>query len=184
MDEKNRTPLRRILLALLIAVCATIAAVAVGSSNTARADEADLAGLGWIWPLERFRLEAPYVAPAHEYGPGHRGVDLQPLQEGAAILRSPADGVVAFAGQVAGRGIVTVDHGGGLVTTLEPVDPLVVAGNAVRRGETLATLGLGGHTRPGSVHFGVRRDGKYINPLLLLGGVPRAILLPCCDALG
>mgnify|MGYP001116210698 CR=1 FL=1 len=44
----------------------------------------------------------------------------------------------------------------------------------------VGTVDVGGHTPAGAVHFGVREDGVYINPLLLLGGVERAILLPCC----
>ena len=44
----------------------------------------------------------------------------------------------------------------------------------------MARLAAGGHAAPGLLHFGVRLDGEYINPLILLGGVPRAILLPCC----
>lgn len=132
---------------------------------------------GWIWPASGFSLLAPFEAPPHEYGPGHRGIDLVP--EGSSI-RSPADGVVAFAGAVAGRGVLTIDHGDGLVTTLEPVTSTRAAGEAVDRGEEVASLSTGGHAAPGTLHFGVRLDGAYINPQLLLGGVPRAVLLPCC----
>ena len=139
----------------------------------------DLASLGWVWPAPRFRLARPFVAPAHEYGPGHRGIDLDLL--GGSVVQAPADGVAAFAGKVAGRGIVTIDHGNGLVTTLEPVDPAVEAGAPVRRGEEVATLAVGGHAAAGALHFGVRLNGAYVNPMLLLGGVPRAVLLPCCD---
>jgi murein DD-endopeptidase MepM/ murein hydrolase activator NlpD len=139
----------------------------------------DLADLGWVWPAGNFRLARMYVAPAHEYGPGHRGIDLALL--GSSTLISPADGTVAFAGSVAGRGVLTIDHGGGLVTTLEPVDTSLMPGASVHRGEEVATLGVGGHSAPGELHFGVRLDGRYINPMLLLDGVPRAILLPCCD---
>jgi murein DD-endopeptidase MepM/ murein hydrolase activator NlpD len=148
---------------------------------SAIAGEGDLSARGWIWPLERFRVARPFVAPAHEYGPGHRGVDLEPLDTGAAVLVSPSDGVVAFAGDVAGRGIITIDHGGGLVTTLEPVETTLSPGTVVARGDDVATLSVGGHASPGTIHFGVRLDGGYINPLLLLGGVPRAVLLPCCE---
>jgi murein DD-endopeptidase MepM/ murein hydrolase activator NlpD len=119
------------------------------------------------------------VAPAHEYGPGHRGIDLDLL--GDSAVRAPADGIVAFAGDVAGRGILTIDHGNGLVTTLEPVDTVLVPGTQVRRGENVAMLAAGGHAASGELHFGVRLHGKYINPMLLLGGVPRAVLLPCCE---
>ena len=95
-------------------------------------------------------------------------------------MLAPADGTVAFAGAVAGRGVLTIDHGNGLVTTLEPIETSLVPGTAVTKGEEVGTVTIGGHTEPGAVHFGVRRDGEYINPLLLVAEVPRAVLLPCC----
>lgn len=133
---------------------------------------------GWAWPVAHERIIAPFVAPAHEYGPGHRGIDL--ASDVGADVRSPAAGIVAFAGSVAGRGIVTIDHGDGLVTTLEPVAAGLAIGTVVDRGTVVATVATGGHTPTGAVHFGVREDGEYINPMLLLGGVERAVLLPCC----
>ena len=130
--------------------------------------------------MRPFRLVRAYVAPAHEYGPGHRGIDLEPL--GGAEVRAPAAGVVAFAGSVAGRGILTIDHGDGLVTTLEPVQTAAGAGRAVsRRTRSSRRSRSGGHAAAGTLHFGVRLHGDYINPMLLLGEVPRAVLLPCCD---
>ncbi|WP_082734055.1 murein hydrolase activator EnvC family protein [Microbacterium hominis] len=134
----------------------------------------------WAWPVRPPRISEPYRAPAHAYGEGHRGIDLA-----AAVgspVTSPDDGMVAFAGTVVDRGILTIDHGGGLVSTLEPVEPLVAAGAVVRAGDVVATVGTGGHTRTGELHLGAREDGAYITPLRLLSEVPRAILLPCCDA--
>lgn len=133
---------------------------------------------GWRWPVAPLRVVAPFVAPAHEYGPGHRGIDLAAAF--GAPVAAPAPGVVAFVGSVAGRGVVTIDHGDGLVTTLEPVNGSVAIGDAVSAGDVVGTVDAGGHTEAGAVHFGVRRHGAYINPMLLLGEVPRAVLLPCC----
>jgi len=133
----------------------------------------------WSWPLAAFRVTVPYEAPDGEYGPGHRGIDLAPLSP--APVRAPSGGVIAFAARVVDREVVTIDHGSGLVTTLEPVVSSLPVGSVVERGEGIGKLGVGGHTAPGELHFGVRRDGAYINPMLLLGGVPRAVLLPCCD---
>ncbi|MGA7149078.1 MAG: M23 family metallopeptidase [Microbacterium sp.] len=121
----------------------------------------------------------PYEAPAHRYAPGHRGIDLRPASDRPDVL-APADGSVAFAGMVAGRPVLTIDHGDGLVTTLEPLETVLTPGTSVSRGEEIGTIALGGHTEPGAVHFGVRLHGEYINPLLLLEGIPRAVLLPCC----
>ena len=140
------------------------------------AERVDLASLSWVWPLEGAAVTRPYVQPAHRYAPGHRGIDLR----GRGEVRSPADGVIAFAGPVAGRPVVTIDHGGGLVTTLEPVVTTLRPGDPVARGAPLGAITSGGHSAPGELHFGVRLDGESINPLLLLGGIPRAILLPGC----
>lgn len=178
---------RRAALWVAVVLCLnSVSAPAAGAAGAGARPEAsaslravDLAARDWVWPASNFRLARVYVAPAHEYGPGHRGIDLALL--GSSVVVSPADGIVAFAGRVAGRGVLTIDHGDGLVTTLEPVDTVLGPGTAVRRGEDVGTVTLGGHSAPGEVHFGVRLDGRYINPMLLLGGIPRAVLLPCCD---
>lgn len=177
-----RFPLRALALAALFAllggtVVATAPAVARARPEVAAASMVP-AGLGWRWPVTEFRLARPYKAPAHRYGSGHRGVDLRPLA--SSDISSPADGHIAFSGRVADRWILTIDHGGGLVTTLEPIDSSWRAGEPVSQGDIVGTLALGGHTPPGALHFGVRLHGEYVNPLLLLGGVPRAVLVPCC----
>ncbi|MFH8250079.1 murein hydrolase activator EnvC family protein [Microbacterium sp. B2969] len=155
-------------LLLLVGACAGGAPAAAAAPTS-----------GWVWPVAPFRLVAPYVQPVHDYAPGHRGIDLESL-DGFSV-RSPADGVIAFVGDVAGRPVLTIDHGAGLVSTLEPVSSTLTPGTRVLRGEMVGDLSLGGHAASGALHFGVRLDGEYINPLLLLGGVPRAVLLPCCD---
>lgn len=152
--------------------------VAAGAVHSSADDALDASAGEWGWPVHPFQLVRAFVAPPHPYGSGHRGIDLLP--PGGSVVLSPSAGVVAFSGQVAGRGVVTVDHGGGLVSTFEPVDPVVAAGARVERATPLGTPSVGGHAEPGAVHVGVRLDGEYINPLLLLGGVPRAVLLPCC----
>jgi murein DD-endopeptidase MepM/ murein hydrolase activator NlpD len=154
------------------------AAAAPATTFPSDSGSAELEDARWIWPAAPFRMGRAYEAPAHRYGSGHRGVDLHPM--GSQDVRAPAGGSVAFVGIVAGRGVLTIDHGGGLVTTLEPIDSPLMAGELVQRGELLGTVALGGHAAPGDLHFGVRLRGEYINPLLLLGGVPRAVLLPCC----
>jgi len=130
---------------------------------------------GWVWPATPPRVVRPFIAPAHPYGPGHRGLDLA-----ADAVRSPADGHVAFVGMVAGRDIVTIDHGDGLVTTFEPVVTDLDVGAVVARASPVGRVSPGGHSGPATVHFGVRWNGAYVNPLRMLGGVPRAVLLPCC----
>lgn len=132
----------------------------------------------WAWPVLAPRVVSAYVAPAHAYAPGHRGVDVE--SRSGTTVYAPDDGVIAFAGTVVDRAIVTIDHGGGIVSTLEPVTPRVAAGEVVARGDVVGDLAIGGHAPAGTLHLGARIDGEYVNPLRFLGGIPRAVLLPCC----
>ena len=137
---------------------------------------------GWLWPVAGPReVVEEFRAPEHDYGPGHRGIDIA-ADAGAAVL-APADGVVAFRGVVVDRPLLTIDHGEGYVTTFEPVDSELSPGSAVQGGQEIGNVATGGHAAPGTVHVGLRLHGVYVNPMLMFGGIPRAILLPCCEPL-
>lgn len=136
------------------------------------------AGPVYSWPLDPpHPVLRPFEAPADPYGPGHRGVDLGGTP-GQAV-RAAAAGTVVFAGQLAGRGVISVDHADGLRTTYEPVTPEVAAGQQVAAGEVLGQLmpGHPGCTAAACLHWGVRRGGEYLDPLGLLG-TGRVRLLP------
>lgn len=158
---------------------ALLAATSTGTASaTVAVSEPIPSAEPWQWPVTPVAIVRPFIAPAHPYGPGHRGIDLAGADDGQ--VRAPASGVIAFAGVVVDRPLITIDHGDGLVTTLEPVVTDLTVGTAVLGGDHVGSVPAGGHDGAGAVHFGVRRNGEYINPLLLLGGVPRAVLLPCC----
>lgn len=172
-----------------VLMCAAIAAASPAAAATrtpvADADAVAVAARAepatvWQWPVTG-TVSRPFQQPAHTYGPGHRGIDIAVTVPGEVAVRTPAPGIVAYAGTVVDRPIVTIDHGDGLVTTLEPVVASRGVGEAVGAGEVVGTLGGGGHARAGELHLGVRLDGEYINPLRLLAEVPRAVLLPCCE---
>ena len=119
---------------------------------------------------------APFIAPATPYAAGHRGIDLA-TQAGNIVLASH-DGVVSFAGVVVDRPVLSITMAGDLITTVEPVLTLVAVGDRVRAGQEIGTVATGGHCPPGCLHLGVRLHGRYVSPLLYLGGLQRAVLLP------
>jgi murein DD-endopeptidase MepM/ murein hydrolase activator NlpD len=168
---------------LLVGLVATLApvgpaasALPTASSPNAPADAALVERDPWTWPTEPpITVVAPFRAPATPYAAGHRGVDLS-AGAGQSVL-APAAGVVSFAGMVAGRPVVSLDHGDGIVSSMEPVSTELSAGEAVAEGAPVGTVGEGGHC-DGCIHLGVRVDGEYVSPMLFLGGVPRAVLLP------
>lgn len=140
----------------------------------------------FTWPLPApHPVVRPFVPPATPYGPGHRGVDLAG-QPGSAVTAA-GDGVVAHAGPVAGRGVVSIVHANGLRTTYEPVEAAVAAGTRVTRGEVIGHLARGHDGCVDTVvdtaaclHWGALRGDEYLDPLgLLTSG--RVRLLPWKD---
>ncbi|MFC7244040.1 murein hydrolase activator EnvC family protein [Catellatospora aurea] len=138
---------------------------------------------GWRWPLAGTpRLVRGFDPPPRPWLPGHRGVDLA-ASPGWPVLAA-GGGTVVYAGVLAGRGVVSVDHPGGLRTTYEPVDALVEAGDVVAAGSTIGLLAAGhpGCSASACLHWGLRRGSLYLDPLAVLG-LARVRLLPGGGAL-
>ncbi len=165
--HRRPEPPRRVPRLAILAAVLTILAVFTdpGTARGAPSPDGRLS-----WPLSPAPSVTRYFdAPETPYGPGHRGVDLA-APPGANVLAA-AEGVVMFAGPVAGRGVVSIDHDGGLSTTYEPVASSVAAGDQVFRGQVLGTLAAGhpGCPEAACLHFGVRRGEEYVDPLTLIG---------------
>lgn len=128
------------------------------------------------WPLVPPRLTRSFDAPRPDWQPGHRGVDLagvpgQPVHAAAA-------GTVVFAGVLAGRPVVSVEHPGGLRTSYEPVDAVVTPGQLVSAGAPLGRLTAGhpGCPAPACLHWGAMwgpaARADYVDPVALLESTP------------
>ena len=93
------------------------------------------------------------------------------------MVRSALAGTVTFAGVLAGRGVVVVDHGD-VRTTYEPVTNSVSVGDAIARGGVIGRLDLAGsHCFPEAcLHWGLIRGSTYLDPLSLVGGGPIRLL--------
>ncbi|GAA4530693.1 M23 family metallopeptidase [Brachybacterium paraconglomeratum] len=142
----------------------------------------------WQWPLPPpHEVIAPFDAPEHPYGPGHRGIDIGAPAAGAAV-HAVAPGTVRFSGIVAGRGVVSIAHADGLLSTYEPVAGTVAAGEQVEAGTEIGTLvDAAEHSHcPAAVclHLGARRGEDYVDPMLLLGGRGPSVLLPWAGGAG
>ena len=158
--------------------CAVFTLITTLVLTTAGAGSARLDAETWDWPAPEPRvLLREFVAPSHRYGAGHRGVDIATTGE----VRAPADGVVHFAGIVVDRPVLSISHTGGYLSSFEPVTTPLHRGDLVRRGQVVGEVdptSTRAHCRSPCVHFGVRINGEYLSPLMLVGTVPRSVLLP------
>lgn len=135
------------------------------------------AAAAWVAPLpEPLAVTRPFEPPENPYGPGHRGADLagSPGQQ----VRASGAGTVVYAGPLAGRGVISVQHADELRTTYEPVLAAVAAGMSVSLGQVLGSLETGHAGCPVSacLHWGLKRGEVYLDPLLLLSQGPVRLL--------
>ena len=158
----------RVRAVLLTVLGAALVLVVVGPAAPSGA--AGGTATGFVLPVAPPPLVlTPFAPPANRYGPGHRGVDLAALP-GSTVAAAGA-GVVVYAGALAGRGVVSIEHSGGLRTTYEPVTAAVVAGDPVAAGEPIGELDPGhpGCAPAGCLHWGARLpDRVYLDPMSLL----------------
>lgn len=145
---------------LVSAFTAVVICLAVASP--AAADDA------WSAPVDGCRIVLSFGA---QYaGKTHSGVDL--AADTGADVRSPADGIVTFAGAVPADGggtcgAVTVELADGLRVSLLPLaEVFVSAGDRVSAADAVGTLAAAGDDSSGAshLHLGARRGSAYVDP--------------------
>ena len=152
---------------------AALMGLAVALAPACRADSVRLQ-----WPLRPGTpvVSRPYDAPDPDWLPGHRGVDLAGVPDQPVYAAGP--GTVVFAGPLAGRPLVSVEHPGGLRTSYEPVDPAVRPGQRVDSSTPLGRLAAGhpGCPAPACLHWGAMwgpaSGARYVDPIGLLASTP------------
>ena len=94
----------------------------------------------------------------------HNGVDMA-APSGSPILAAYNGKVVAADYSSTMGNYIMINHGDGLYTIYMHASALYVSkGQEVSKGQTIAAVGSTGRSTGPHLHFGVRRDGNYVNP--------------------
>ncbi len=118
------------------------------------------AGGGYIWPTEATII-------TQYFGLRHTGVDIAGKQ-GLAIYATKAGTVITSqCGWNGGYGCyIKIDHGGGVVSWYGHASKMFVeVGDVVAQGQTIALVGNTGNSTGPHLHFEIRVNNKYQNPL-------------------
>ena len=109
-----------------------------------------------------------FKAPPEPWLSGHRGVDLEATP--GTPIRASMSGTIAFAGQVGGRPVVSIQHADGIRTTYDPVISRRSRGDVVGRGDIIGVLANENEATHGpGLGWGAKIGESYIDPLTLLG---------------
>jgi septal ring factor EnvC (AmiA/AmiB activator) len=117
---------------------------------------------GLSWPVNGSLL-ARYGGPMPD-GRTSQGVLI--AAPAGTTVKAVADGRVVFADWMNGYGLILIiDHGNGYMSLYAHNDALLRdAGDQVRRGEALASVGNSGGQGRAALYFELRRDGQPVNP--------------------
>lgn len=105
---------------------------------------------------------------SHNGSEFHKGVDL--ASSYGVPIRAAGGGVVTFAGYKSSWGkVVIISHGYGYVTQYAHNSSILVRkGQKVERGQIITRMGRTGRATGTHLHFGVAKNGNWINPLQVL----------------
>jgi murein DD-endopeptidase MepM/ murein hydrolase activator NlpD len=118
------------------------------------------AGVGYVWPTAATII-------TQYFGLRHTGVDIAGKQ-GLAIYATKAGTVITSqCGWNGGYGCyIKIDHGGGVVSWYGHASKMFVeVGDVVTQGQTIALVGTTGNSTGPHLHFEIRVNNKYQNPL-------------------
>jgi len=126
-------------------------------------------GGAFCWPAPSYtRISSPFGYRNHPtlgVQLFHNGVDLA-SPSGSKILCA-YDGIVVAADYTSVMGnYIMVDHGDGLYTVYMHASALYVSkGDVVIKGENIAAVGSTGRSTGPHLHFSVRKNGEYVDPM-------------------
>jgi murein DD-endopeptidase MepM/ murein hydrolase activator NlpD len=144
----------------------------VPASTTAAVDDivepASSDGTSFRWPV-RGRIISGFGAKPN--GEKNDGINLA-VPEGTSVKAAEAGTVIYAGNELEGYGnLVLVRHADDWVSAYAHNSEIKVKrGDAVRRGQTVATAGMSGSVNSPQVHFELRKKAKPVNPLDYLAG--------------
>lgn len=125
-----------------------------------------------VWPVPGyFDISSPFgerIHPITKVYSKHTGVDIK-APMGSQIVTSQT-GTVVYADWFGTYGkAIIIDHGGGLTTLYGHCSEIsVMVGNAVKKGDTIGLIGSTGYSTGPHLHFEVRENGEYVEPMTYL----------------
>lgn len=141
-----------------------------GSSDNSSSDEnIPDSGGQFIWPCpSSSNITSPYgyrIHPITGRKKLHSGVDIG-APTGASVLAAGSGTVILSEYSSSAGNWIIIDHGGGLSTVYMHNSSLVARrGDHVKRGELIARVGSTGMSTGSHLHFSVRVNGNYVNPM-------------------
>lgn len=129
----------------------------------------NIGDLKLIWPCpSSSRITSQFggrESPVAGASSNHQGVDIGATTGSDIIAAAPGEVTISTYSYSAGNYIM-INHGGGIYTVYMHASKLLVSvGDQVKQGDVIAKVGSTGYSTGPHLHFGIRLNGSYVNPL-------------------
>ncbi len=128
-----------------------------------------LGDIRFIWPCPASsRITSGFgsrSSPTEGASTNHQGIDIG-AASGSAVLAAASGTVVISTYSYSAGNYIMINHGGGVYTVYMHCSQLLASeGQSVIQGQTIAKVGSTGYSTGPHLHFGIRANGQYVNPV-------------------
>ena len=147
--------------------------IAAAAAANAQDGDGDGGASGFLWPCPSSkRITSGFgnrAQPTAGASTNHKGIDIG-ASYGASIIAAAGGRVTTSAYSSSAGNYIVISHGNGLSTVYMHCSALYVsAGQTVSAGQSIAAVGSTGYSTGNHLHFGVIKNGSYVNPLGYVG---------------
>ena len=124
---------------------------------------------GFVWPCPSSNnVTSPFGdrnSPTAGASSNHKGIDIG-AGSGSSIVAAASGTVTVSTYSESAGNYVTIDHGNGFHTVYMHASALYVkVGQKVSAGQQIAAVGSTGYSTGPHLHFGIMKNGVYVNPM-------------------
>ncbi|MEY8356694.1 peptidoglycan DD-metalloendopeptidase family protein [Lachnospiraceae bacterium 54-53] len=128
-----------------------------------------IGNIKFIWPCPSGnRITSGFgdrESPTEGASTNHQGIDIS-ASSGSSIVAAASGTVTISTYSYSAGNYIMIHHGGGVYTVYMHCSELLVsAGQEVSQGQVIAKVGSTGYSTGPHLHFGVRVNGSYVNPV-------------------
>ena len=147
--------------------------LAIERAILARGNSKRILSGGLIWPCpDSKRITSGFgsrKSPTKGGSTFHQGIDIG-APVGTTVLAAAAGEVVISKYSYSAGNYIMIEHGSGIITVYMQLSKRSVdVGKEVSQGQKIGEVGSTGFSTGPHLHFGIRKNGNYVNPLTFVG---------------
>lgn len=146
---------------------------AIEKAILARGNSKRVLSGGLIWPCPSSkRITSNFgkrTSPTKGASTYHEGIDIG-ATTGSDVLAAASGEIVISKYSYSAGNYIMIDHGSGIFTIYMHLSKrLYEVGKEVSQGQKIGEVGSTGYSTGPHLHFGIRKNGSYVNPLTFVG---------------